>query len=477
MAIRTGADFLESLRDNRRVWLRGERVEDVTTDPALGPYAHTLAETYDLHHDPELQPRLTIKSPLSEGLISASYLLPRSGDDLCRRRETIEFWARRCGGVAARLPDHEALLNAGIYDARAIIGEEYPEYADNIVHWFETIRESDQLQMPAFSDPPRDSGRPMAEAEALKVVKRTSDGVVVRGARSVSTAAPYGNEMLILTIAKPVNSAEEILFFALPSDTEGVQFICRPASLPTNPEDHPLSPQWDEMDASIVFDNVFVPRERIFYIPDEIKSPAFLARLFANMLTWAHWDTLIRATVKTEVILGIVAAMTDYLSSRKRMDVQLAIAEIILHVESLRAILHKAETQCVASASGLAAPDLELVTMGRTLITQNQHKVLHTLRVLSGSGILMAPGKAELANPELRPFLDQYFIDKDERAEDRFNMLKLARDYGTDSFGGRQLLFEIYNSRSANDNALAVLSDYDLEPYVRMTKDLAGVPL
>src|SRR5688572_24648705 len=106
MAVRRGEEYLESLRDGRRVWLAGERVEDVTAHPALAGCARSVAGVYDLQHSPEHQDLLTMRSPATGERVSLAYLLPQSIDDLGRQRRMYEHLVRRAGGVAARLPQH-----------------------------------------------------------------------------------------------------------------------------------------------------------------------------------------------------------------------------------------------------------------------------------------------------------------------------------------------------------------------------------
>ncbi|HXG35855.1 MAG TPA: 4-hydroxyphenylacetate 3-hydroxylase N-terminal domain-containing protein [Dehalococcoidia bacterium] len=475
-AIRRGEEYLASLRDGRLVWFEGEWVADVTSHPGLSEFAHTLAEFYDLHHDPELMPLLTMKSPTSGNLISASYLLPRSSEDLARRRQNVEFWARRCGGTAARLPDHMAFINNGIYDARKLVERVNPEYAENMVRWYEMVRENDLFQATCFSDPPRDRLRPAGDPELPKVVQRTENGIVVRGVKSVSTIGVVANELFCLNTARQKIPPEETIFFAIPLNTPGLRIVCRNRVTPDNPEEHPLAPFWDEMDATMIFDDVFVPRERIFYAPEEEPDdPNFAVRLFSNTLNWALWGTLTRTTVKTETLLGIVAALTDYLGTSKQMPVQLAIADMVVYVEALRALIVAAERQPWTTPSGFLAPNASLVTVGRTMITERHSQILESVRELAGSGLLMSPNQADLANPRIGPLLRQFFVGRDERAEERFRMQKLAWDYVADSFGGRQLVFEIYNSRGTIDNKLSLLQGYDLRPHIEQAKKLAGI--
>ncbi|HXG36480.1 MAG TPA: 4-hydroxyphenylacetate 3-hydroxylase N-terminal domain-containing protein [Dehalococcoidia bacterium] len=476
MALRTGAEFLEGLRDGRSVWLAGEQVKDVATHPGLAEVARTLAEIYDLQHDPEFKDALAIPSPLTGNPISASYLLPTNHEELTRRKKLIQFWSRRSGGVAGRLPDYQAIINVGLYDHRGIFAQEDPQFEQNVVNWFQHMTENDLLQTHAFADPPRDRSRPPSDLEYLKIVERRPDGIVIRGAKSVSTIAPYANEFLGLTPFRPGILPDEVLYFAVPLNTKGLHIVCRNSLVPREPEDHPLAPYWDEMDASIVFDDVFIPSDRIFFIrKTSDQEPRYHGNLFYSVISYPLWHILVRATIKTEVLLGICSAMVDYLGTANRPEIQLALAQVGVYLEALKALAIAAEQNYIPSPSGLAVPNPTQITAGRIMVVERHAQILQMLRELSGSGILMSPNTKELADPDVGPFIRKYFVGKDERALERFRMLKLAWEYACDSFGGRQLLFEIYNAGGINLNLANFIQNYDVSSYVQIAKDLAGI--
>ena len=219
MPIRRGEQFLESLRDGRQVWLRGEKVDDVTTHPALAGCARSIAEVYDLQHDPAYQDLLTMESPTTGQLVGLGFLLPRSSEDLIRRRRMIEFLERRCGGVAGRLPEFLATLLVGLYDVREIVGQENPAYSGNIAKYFEYCRENDLSLTVSFGDPQKDQSRSSTDFEYLKVVERRPEGIVISGCKPVATLAPYANEFLGLA-ARPGYGMEEVIYFGIPINTK-----------------------------------------------------------------------------------------------------------------------------------------------------------------------------------------------------------------------------------------------------------------
>ena len=248
MSLRTGAQYLESLRDGREVWLDGERV-DVTSHPLLAPCAHTLAGVYDLQHEAAHRDLLTMPSTDTGDRVSLAYLLPRSTDDLVRRRLMIEFLMRRSGGTMGRLPEYMATILMGLYNARDLLASVDPAYAARVADYFAYCREHDLCLTHGFSDPQRDRNRPANDYEPLHVADRTADGIVIRGVKAVATLAPYANEYLGLTAPRPDLRPAEVIYFAVPLAAPGVRVVCRESFTRVSSDDHPLAASFDEMDA------------------------------------------------------------------------------------------------------------------------------------------------------------------------------------------------------------------------------------
>jgi 4-hydroxyphenylacetate 3-monooxygenase len=476
MPIRRGEEYLESLRDGRRLWLMGQQVEDLTTHPTLAGCARSVAAVYDLQHDRAHQDLLTMLSPTTGQPVSLAYLLPHSVAELARQRRMYESLVRRTGGVAARLPQHLATVAIGLYDVRDLLGEANPEFTLHVARYFEYCREHDVSIATIFTDPLRHRSHPTTDQEHLRVVERRPDGLIVRGARGVGTQAPYANELLCLTSPRPNLQPEEVVFFATPVNAQGIHLVCRQPLTPPNPEDHPLSPSWDEMDAIVVFDDVFIPWERVFYLRNSHPADlAFEAQVFQGAIGLGPWYVLVRMAVKAEVLLGLCAAVTDTLGTASQPLVQIALADAMVYLETLRALIQAAEANPVPSPSGLALPDPTRALAGRICAIERYPHLLQIIRELCGSGLLMAPGQADLNHPEIGPHLQRYVVGKDQGGPDYFRLLKLAWEYAGDAFGSRQLLFEMYNVSSLATNKQRLANAYDTSPFVTLAKELAGV--
>jgi len=472
MSLRNGAGYLAGLRDGRDVWLQGRKVEDVTTDPELAPFAHAFAGIFDLQHDPAHRELLTATSPTTDEPVSRAYQLPRTTSDLVRQREMFEFLDRRCGGVLGRFPQHMAVVLLGLYALRHRFECVNPQFPANVERYLEYCRENDLCLATGFTDPSRDRSLDASSMEYFRVVQRRPDGIVVRGAKGVATIAPYADEYLGLTSPRPDLKPENILYFSLPIATKGLKIICRESFAHARRADHPLSAVYDEMDAWVIFEDVFVPNERIFFMDRVDMNQAIFLEIPA---AWGYSSTLIRATVKVEALAGICFAATDYLGTRHAPQVEPLLAEVVTHLESLRSLIRGAEEHPVLTAEGLAMPEQRQVMLGRILSLEQHPRVLDIVRELCSTSILMSPGEAEMESPDIGPVVRRYLAGTDGRAPERFKMMKLAWDYANGSFAARQLLFELHNSGTLAASRGRLLATYDSAPLVRLARQLAGI--
>ena len=299
MGARTGKEFLEGLRDDREIWLDGRRVDDVTTHPALSGAAEAMAALYDLQHDEPAQ--MLMIDEASGEQVNVTHLIPRSAEDLARRHRALRRTAECTLGLLGRSPDYLNVTMAGFAgraDVWARNGNE--EGAENLVRFQHQAALNDWSMTHAIVNPTIDKSR--AEVEAgdgevvLHKVGETAEGIVVRGARALATLAPFADEMVVYP-GQPIprDARAYALAFSVPMATPGLKFLCRD-SYSTSGErfDHPFSSRFDEQDAVVIFDDVVVPRDRIFLDGDtEVYNKAMTTGWVANVMQ----QTTVRAHV------------------------------------------------------------------------------------------------------------------------------------------------------------------------------------
>ena len=226
----TGARYLASLQDDRAVWLNGARV-DVTTHPAFAGMRHELARLYDLQHTPAYRDQMTFVSPDTGNRVSYSYLCPKTLDDLLAKRRNADVWMAETWGQLPRAPDFMANVAVGLYDFREHLRANNPRFGDNAVRYHAYCQEHDLVLTHGLGDPQIDrSSSPAHDPDmALRVLRETPDGIVIRGAKQLATLAPLAHEILVYLSASFALREQQqfVLWFALPLATPGLTILCR----------------------------------------------------------------------------------------------------------------------------------------------------------------------------------------------------------------------------------------------------------
>jgi len=467
IGIRTGRDYLESLADDRRVWLEGRQVENVVEHPAFSGAARSVAELYDLQHVGGNG--LAVPGP-NGGLVSFGYEVPRSPADLRRRRQAVELLSRRTGGTMGRLPEYGTAFAIGLL---SIADEFGPDHAERIESWFARCRDTDVCLVTSFVDPQVDKSKPAIDSGLLRVVSDRPEGVVLSGCKSVATLGPLSNEFLIITAPRQFADDGEVVYVSIPADSPGLRFYCRRAfRTDRSREDHPLAARFDEPDAWALFDEVFVPRDRVFLAgsADITKVAGF----FREILSWPWYHNLSRISVKAKLLAGVCSLVTEYLNTWRFPQVQEAVGEVVEYAVTLEAYLRAAEEDCSYSRCGFAVPNPTVMSVAKLFAVKNYARMLEIVRELSGQGIIMAPTSDDLES-EIGGDLERYFGTGDVAARDRARLFNLAWDLACDSFAGRQVLFELFNAGGLTVSKLGVANSVDRSAYVALAKELAAI--
>ena len=451
MAVRTGEKFLEGLRDGREVWLEGERVADVTTHPKLTRMAHTLAGVYDLQHSQELHEQMTFESPTSGDRVALSYLVPASQDDLLRRRGALEIVAESCHGMLGRTPDYVNIQLTASRQMASLFGEKDPRYADNLRAYHEYVRERDLCLTHAFGHPQVNRSVGLSDLPdpyvAVGVVESCTEGVVVRGAKNLATLAPFSDE-IFAPLYRPLRADVEAdrkycIGFAVPADTKGLKFLCRPShdlGLPLG--DYPLSGQFDEMDSLAVFDDVLIPWERVFVFDDvELGN-----RTVAQVALWRQYmqQVAVKNIAKLEFILGIVHGITEGIGIGVYGHVQEKTAEVIDTIETCRAYMRAAEADgaSLEGAEGIWPAPEPWIAM-RHWYPDAYDRAVSIVQQLAASGLMLTPTEKDMAGP-LSADIEKYYQGTNIGARERVRLFRLAWDLTGSQYGSRQTLYERY---------------------------------
>ncbi len=447
MPARTAANVLSRLRsDAPNLWVNGEQVTDPTTHPTTANACKSLAALYDLQHQPELVDTMTFESPTTGDRVGISFLVPETIEDLQRRSSMHRVWANAHLGFMGRTPDY---LNVNVMAAGMAPGffnQNDHRFGPNATNYFEFVRENDLALTHALTNPQVDRSKRDSEHDdpfiALGVVRETSDGIVVRGARMLATL-PISDEILIFpstVLQRSDDMKPYAMAFAVPNNIEGLSYQCRePLDQGRSHADHPLGSRFDEMDAMVYFDNVLVPWERVFLMNDaELANQAYGET--GAVLHMAHQVVNLKIA-KTEALLGTMQAAVDMIGTGSYQHVQEMIAETIITLEIMKSLLVASEAGATKNKYGLLCPARGPLDAARNYYPKAYQRLVEILKLITSSGLIMIPTEADLSGP-MGADIAKYLGSAGGDAGDRIRLMRLAWDMTLSSFGGRQAHYE-----------------------------------
>src|SRR5437870_132096 len=477
MPARTGSEYLKGLQaQEREVWLRGERVKDVTTHPGLRNGALAIASLYDMQHDPQLRDEMTYVSPTSGDRVGLSFINPRTREDVERRGKMMLNWARTTCGMMGRSPDFMNVTFAAWGAAADYFARGRSQFGQNIQRYYEYIRENDLTLTHSLINLQRSrdvSGMfNLKEGTALRIVRETDAGVVVSGARVLATLGPLSDEIAVYSprLARHTDPHSPFaLNFAIPCGTPGLKFLCRESfDLGRSRFDHPLASRFEEMDCVVFFDDVLVPWERVFVLGDVdlINNTAMTTHSAAHS---AHQGAA-KNLAKCEFVLGVALHMTQTLGNAHLPHSEERLAELILYTELQRACIRSAEADATLDEWGVMCPVPLQIELTRNLFMTAYPRMAEILELLGSSSFMIVPSEADFRSP-VAPDIEQYLATETSTARDRVKLFRLAWDIVGSSFGSRQVLYERFFASDPLTRARALNALYQKEDVMRRVRE------
>lgn len=479
MGIRTAKEYLAGLRDDRAVYLGGERVKDVSKHPGLARGAQSMAALLERQHDPKLSDLLSYPADNGKDRYAMSFLPARSREDVARRGAAMYDWAKWSGGMMGRTPDYLNSSFTAFASAADYFAECRPDFADNVKNYYRKIRDNDLVLTHTLVNPQVNrqltADGSQSEDVALRLIKETDAGLVVSGARLLATLGPLSDEMVVFPSTVLKVSDESIPYamaFALPNGTAGMRYICRDSyDVGKQPYDAPLSSRFEEMDAVVIFDNVMVPWERVFLY----NAPQLCNQAYAKTNAVVHMmhQVACKNLAKSEFIVGLLCTMTRASERDKDPNVQGMIAEAMWICESMRSFLRLAELDAKEDQWGMYCPDRTPLDTGRNLFPKMYPRLMELVQILGSSSLMATPSEADFKG-EVKKDVERYFHLANLNSRDRIALFRLAQDVAVSGFGARQMLYERFFFGPPDKMASAYFKIYDKEPLMERVKTMLG---
>ncbi|MFD8822639.1 4-hydroxyphenylacetate 3-hydroxylase family protein [Streptomyces sp. NPDC059605] len=476
LGVLDGARFRAGLDDGRSVWLDGEEIKNVAGHPAFAAPVAEISRLLDLQHDPAHRDLLTVEDPESGLRIGRGYHPPRTAEELRAARDSAEVWMRESWGQHGRSPAFMASVAVGLLDFRHRLETNRPGFGANAQAYHRFASSRDLLLTHALGDPQIDrSASPVDHPDhALRVLREDADGIVVRGAKQLTTLAPFAHEVLVyLSASFARRGAEEfVLWFALPLNAPGLRILCRePFGAEPHGHAHPFARRYDEQDAMLFFDDVTVPWDRVFLLGDGDLAREGLGRINA----WSQYIGQVRYRERLRTLLGVGSLLAESIGVDGFRNIQEDLGELAGYAQVLDHFLDAGEATAHRTDSGLLAPGP--TPAAAVWAAQVAGRAVGIVRGIGQSGILMQPTENDLRSPELRPFLDRYMRGKDIDAEHKSRLFRLAWDLTADSFGQRQDLYEYVHRGDLARNRINLYRNHDLSEVRERISALIDAPL
>ncbi|TWE05185.1 4-hydroxyphenylacetate 3-monooxygenase [Neobacillus bataviensis] len=443
-----GKDFIERLNKlENEIWFDGEKIKGkISEHPAFKGILKTKASLYDLQNEPELKEEMTFFLPDKEEPIGISYLQPKTKEDLKKRRKMIEHWARITHGMMGRSPDYMNTAVMSFASSASLLNDRKNCFPENIKSLYERAMDQDLSFTHTFITPQVNRSQGYLELSeqpiSAKVIDRNEKGIVIKGARLLATQGGLTDEVLVITAPRLFLDPDEAFAFSIPSNTKGLKFICRESFVGGESSfDYPLSSRYEEMDSIVVFDNVLVPWDRVFYYNNVEASTDFMSR--SSFHTFAYHQVVTRQIIKTEFILGVAQLLVKAINVSEYQHIQEKLSEIIIGLETMKALVEKAENDAEIDEWGFMRPSMVPLQIACNSFPKIYPRFCEIIQLVGASGMVSIPTEKSF-DSEIRADLDQYLQAQFMNAEDRVKLFRLAWDLTMSSFGTRQTHYERY---------------------------------
>ncbi len=410
----SGSEYLETLRDDRAVYLYGERVQDVTVHPGFRNSARSIARLYDALHKEEWRDLMTTVDRF--GIRTHRFFAPSySAVELLAARDAIAAWARLTYGFMGRTPDYKAAFMATL----GANPEFYSPFEENARQWYRRFASKALYLNHVLINPPVDRMKPVHEIADvfLHVVRETDRGAIVSGAKMLATGSALTNATFVAqnsaTTLQQGKAEDFALVFIAPMDTPGTKLLCRPSyeQSARSPFDQPLSSRFDENDAVLIFDGALIPWENFLVYRNVERANSFFPE--SGFFNRYNLQGGTRLAVKLDLMTGLLARGLAINGTDGFRGVQAALGDVIAWRTLMWAMTTALASDPQLGPGGSVVPRLEYAAAMRIFATSAWPAVKNIMEnVLGGAPLVTASGPEDLQNPDLRPLIDRATTNK-----------------------------------------------------------------
>lgn len=445
---KTGAEHIKSLQDGRTVYLDGELVTDVTEHKAFCNSVRSAAALYDFQARPENLELMTFQPNGSNRRVNRGWQMPRSYEEMVKRRQALQAWAALSCGFMGRSPDHLASSFVGQRMGIEVFRKHSEARAKAFADYFDYASKSDLFLTYVIINPQAERTKDWGEQEedlVARIVDEDATGITIRGAKMLGTSSIMANEVFVANL-QPLKRGEEELAFscALPMNAKGLRVLSRKSyeAHAVSVYDNPLSSRFDENDALMYFDDVKVPWERLFVCRDTDACRAQFHDTQGH--AYQNYQAQIRLSVKIAFLAGLAYRLTQAIGTTKIPSVAEQLGILSAQVGGVNAMLSGME----ASGTQLGewwVPNKHFMYAAQVLTQELYPRVIQTIRDLAGGALIMLPSSVvDFGNPVIEAIIKKTQRSGAMDAEHKVKFLKAAWDAIGSEFGSRHTQYEMF---------------------------------
>jgi 4-hydroxybutyryl-CoA dehydratase / vinylacetyl-CoA-Delta-isomerase len=471
MGLRTAEQFLQGLCDGREVYYRGQRVANVIEHPELGVAARHASLDFQLAENPQFKALATRREGTEA--YSTYYQIPRCSRDLLDRSKLIETGTAL--GATLVLLIKEIGTDALFALMRLLARDKEKQGLERIRALYQKYRDGDFALAVAQTDAKGDrSKRPSEQSDPdlnLRVVEKRSDGIVVRGAKVHTSCSPYVDELIVLP-SRSMGPGDEpwSIAFALPVASAGLRLYASDFLHGTDdPFTRPISTQHKMIETLTVFDDVFVPWERVFFH----DRPDLAGKAALGFVEYHRFTAVSYKLPLLDALVGAGMAIAQANGIERAGHVREKLTWLAGYAETIRGLAELAALRCEVEDE-FACPHVFTTNLAKWTFARDFHKAIEIVQDLAGGILVTGPSGADWDSAAVRPLLEKY-LRAAWPADRRLAMLNLISDLTTRLYGGYQAVLAVHAEGSIEAEKLAMLRSYDPDRAVGLAMRLAGM--
>lgn len=467
--------FIESLKDDRNVWLNGKRI-DITEDESFRGTLTTIESLFSQLTNPQLQQSIGYFADDIQQWVHKAFYLPRNVSELQQRRTAFEAWAQKTNGMMSRLSDYARSRVTGWYANREAYRGLDPHFPGKIAAYYHTAKKENRFISIVQRDPQinRSASEPFNTDKLglLSITKKTAEGVYINGAKMIGTSAPYAHDIIVYPLAPLDESKKDLAHMLIvPANAKGLHMVCRESFAEDSSVEHPLSAKYDEMDAVLIFDDVFVPWERVLLH----DHPQAVAQVKADPLSnsLAYHQAIIRLHAKLSFMAAVANEMANVIGADTYLHVQEKLGELIIQIRTIEGLIIAAE-QNGKLVENVYLPDFHYIQTARVLGAKYYPRAVEIIQLIGAGGLLQLPSSMADFSGEISQLTQKYYKGKNVTAEERTRLFKLAWDLIGSNFGSRHELYERFYSGDPMLQTAYMWRKYDKKQWQKLLAPIWG---